>query len=88
MEKLCYIISCFDEYESRNKFVENFFIEQGYKVKTFISDFHHQKKEKITVMLSIYIIGKEMCKRVSPDISSFKVCCEACSIPCKLCFNT
>ena len=29
------------------------------------------KKEKISVMLSIPIIVKEMCKRVSYDISSF-----------------
>lgn len=25
-----------------------------------------------------------MCKRVSTDISSFQVCYEACSVPCKL----
>ncbi len=35
-------------------------------------------------MLSISMIGKEMCKRVSPDISSFQMCCEMCSQPCKL----
>lgn len=46
------------------------------------------KKEKISAMLSTSMIGKEMCKRVSPDVSSFKVCCEACIVPCKMCFST
>jgi len=46
MKKL-YIISCFDEYNSRNKFVEEFFVKKGYKVRTFMSDFHHQKKQYI-----------------------------------------
>ena len=45
MNKKLFIISCFDEYQSRNKFVEQYFVEQGYQVKTFISNFHHQKKE-------------------------------------------
>lgn len=46
MKKL-YIISCFDEYNSRNKFVEEFFAKKGYEVRTFMSDFHHQKKQYI-----------------------------------------
>lgn len=45
--KRVYIISCFDEYKSRNKFVEEFFVKKGYEVRTFISDFHHQKKQYI-----------------------------------------
>lgn len=46
-EKSLFIVSCFDEYNSRNKYVEEYFIKKGYKVKTFISDFHHQAKKYI-----------------------------------------
>lgn len=44
MLKVCYIISCFDEYSTRNKFVEQYLKKQGYKIKTFISDFKHIQK--------------------------------------------
>lgn len=47
--KKAFIISCFDEYDSRNKFVEAYFKEHGFGVQTFISDFHHQKKQYINI---------------------------------------
>jgi len=56
-----------------------FFFSDSYSIYT-VTHFTHNvrlvrsliiKKEKISAMLSISMIGKEMCKRVSPDISSF-----------------
>lgn len=48
--KRLFIISCFDEYDSRNKFVEEYFVENGYEVYTFISDFFHQEKRYLQVV--------------------------------------
>lgn len=45
--KKVFIISCFDEYTSRNKYVESYFLEKGYSVVTYMSNFHHQKKHYI-----------------------------------------
>ncbi|MBR4590944.1 MAG: hypothetical protein IKO36_09840, partial [Bacteroidaceae bacterium] len=42
-----FIVSCFDEYNYRNKYVEQYLIQNGFEVYSFISDFHHQRKEYI-----------------------------------------
>lgn len=42
--KVC-IVSCFDMYYTRNKFVESFFVENGFEVISYIADFNHVKKE-------------------------------------------
>ena len=39
-----FIVSCFDEYNYRNKYVEQYLIQNDFEVYSFISDFHHQRK--------------------------------------------
>ncbi|MCD7893153.1 MAG: hypothetical protein LUG60_05550 [Erysipelotrichaceae bacterium] len=42
------LISCFDWYEKRLKYIKNYFENKGYKVILITSNFDHKTKEKIT----------------------------------------
>ncbi|GFZ22920.1 glycosyltransferase WbuB [Lacrimispora indolis] len=57
MKKLA-IISCFDIYSTRIKYIENFFSERGYRVKIISSDFDHIKKTKKEIPKSNYELIK------------------------------
>lgn len=57
MKKLA-IVSCFDIYSTRIKYIENFFSERGYRIKIISSDFDHIKKTKKEISKSNYELIK------------------------------
>ena len=49
MSKICVCISCFNCYETRMKGVVEYFNDNHYSTKYFISNFNHYDKEYYTV---------------------------------------
>jgi glycosyltransferase involved in cell wall biosynthesis len=47
MKAVC--ISCFNHYENRVRYIENFLISRGYEVKNITADFEHIEKKRRTI---------------------------------------